>query len=269
MAQKEVDLYSIVKELSIKPGRRRDTILKELEKDSIEYKVQDYEFGNNIIVDFNKGDGKIKAFSAHYDVYPGSPGANDNGAAVAELIGFAKRINDNVSAVTNNVRIMFFDNEELLLKKDKKGESLNKKVGSLFYTSQLSKDEKNNIELYNLDLTGIGNTIILASDDYLNCPSERLNKKIKEFLRSERKRYALVSCITSDEWSFRKEGIEATVILTLPLKEVAEYRENFIHPPAWDMIHTKEDNIEKIEEKTLYMVTDLLYKFVTDKRYKS
>jgi hypothetical protein len=53
----------------------------------------------------------VKVCTAHYDRVPGSPGANDNGAAVLQLLDFAERLAR--KDITHNIRILFTDGEEL------------------------------------------------------------------------------------------------------------------------------------------------------------
>ncbi len=54
---------------------------------------------------------KIKTVIAHYDIFPGSPGANDNTSSVFALMNWAARLFK--SGIQHNVRLIFTDGEEI------------------------------------------------------------------------------------------------------------------------------------------------------------
>lgn len=57
---------------------------------------------------------KIKTLIAHYDIVPGSPGANDNSSADFALADFAVSVNEKaLNGKTTNIRMFFTDGEEL------------------------------------------------------------------------------------------------------------------------------------------------------------
>lgn len=63
----------------------------------------------NIIIDFSPClQEKRLLFSAHYDAFRGSPGANDNASGVAVLLGLCHKLRHRRIPV----RIVFFDREE-------------------------------------------------------------------------------------------------------------------------------------------------------------
>jgi len=79
----------LVKKLENKSNEeRKNSIIKILKSKKIKYKIDNYNyygnFGINIIVEFGKGN-KYSIASAHYDVVPGSPGANDDASAISVL----------------------------------------------------------------------------------------------------------------------------------------------------------------------------------------
>jgi hypothetical protein len=68
----------------------------------------------NHLVIFGREGGHL-VIGAHYDAVPGSPGANDNGAAIVQLLTAAKLIQERVAAGAPepNVTFCFWDHEEL------------------------------------------------------------------------------------------------------------------------------------------------------------
>ena len=88
---------------------RKNTIIRILKNRKIKYGIENYNFnginGSNIIVEFGKGK-KYSIASAHYDVIPRSPGANDDGSAIAVLF----KLIDNLRKIKlkNKIKISIF-----------------------------------------------------------------------------------------------------------------------------------------------------------------
>lgn len=66
--------------------------------------------GENLSVDVGRGD-RVLVFIAHHDAVPGSPGANDNAAAVAVLLHLLERIEPDLPSGLR-VRFLFTGEEE-------------------------------------------------------------------------------------------------------------------------------------------------------------
>ena len=95
---------------------RYKAIKSVLKKYKIPYKVEKYKKGkyeirdcNNIIVSLGEAK-KYSLLVAHYDVFSGSLGINDNTCAVAMLISFADKILR--SGFKRPIKILFTDREE-------------------------------------------------------------------------------------------------------------------------------------------------------------
>ena len=166
--------------------------------------------------------------TAHYDRVPDSPGANDNSAAVFQLLKTALLLNEqNV----DNWIIIFTDKEELL-----KGEGIQEQ-GSYSLAEKMRLWGFDKARIFNFDACGTGDTFVLSSTtDYL------LNKNMKPGFRHvsqtlgilrnvafEIARQLRISKILavptpfSDDAGFLKGGIPVQTITMLPSSEAVPY----------------------------------------------
>jgi hypothetical protein len=99
--------------------------------------------GENIIARLGRGDRRI-IVGAHYDAYPNSPGANDNGSGVAVMLELIKSLHD--TAWNYTVDFCFFDQEEA------------GRIGSYYYIKQFVMP-KRHLVMINLDVVGLGDEI--------------------------------------------------------------------------------------------------------------
>ena len=76
----------------------------------IPFFIQNGKDSKNIIIQLADTNEKVTVIGAHYDVYPGSLGINDNGCSIAMLIKFCKTLLDNKTK--ENLEVVFFDKEE-------------------------------------------------------------------------------------------------------------------------------------------------------------
>lgn len=94
---------------------RRDFILGWLSARGVKTAVMPIDGHEHIYVVFPKEAYspcfKIKTVIAHYDIFPGSPGANDNTSSVFALMNWAARLFK--SGTQHNVRLIFTDGEEI------------------------------------------------------------------------------------------------------------------------------------------------------------
>ncbi|MDR0321521.1 MAG: Zn-dependent exopeptidase M28 [Treponema sp.] len=162
--------------------------------------------------------------NAHYDRAPGSPGANDNSAAVFQLLKTALRLGDQR---LDNWIIIFTDKEEL-----KTGEGIQNQ-GSYSLAKKLLELELSNARIFNFDACGTGDTFIISSTvDYLlkknerpgfNHASETINHLrekalgVARYLRFNK----LLQAPTpfSDDAGFLQGGIPVQTITILPSAE--------------------------------------------------
>jgi hypothetical protein len=163
---------------------------------------------------------------AHYDRVPGSAGANDNSAAVFQLIETAVKLNREHE---KDWLIIFTDKEEIPLNGSVRDQG---SYGLAKIFCQKGYEKK---RFYIFDSCGTGDTIILSSTvDFLLKDEqgrgiERAQKNIAK-LRSEAfecarhigvKKILLVPTPFSDDAGFLSAGIAAQTITVLPSDEAA------------------------------------------------
>ncbi|MDR0876754.1 MAG: M28 family peptidase [Treponema sp.] len=166
--------------------------------------------------------------AAHYDRVAGSPGANDNSAAVFHLIKTAMRLTEQG---TNYWIIILTDKEELL-----EGEGIQNQ-GSYTLAKKLREWGLGDARVYIFDACGAGDTFIISNtSDYLLRNDDRpgirkakqLNGDLRDYaLQTARflrlNRLLLIPTPFSDDAGFLRAGIPAQTITMLPAKEAAAY----------------------------------------------
>jgi len=101
--------------------------------------------GVNLLVDVGRGD-RVLLLAGHHDAVPGSPGANDNAAAVGVLLALGARLAADPPRRLR-VRLAFFGDEERGM------------LGSRVYARTASLDAL--VGAVSLELCGIGDTLAL------------------------------------------------------------------------------------------------------------
>jgi hypothetical protein len=166
------------------------------------------------------------ALVAHYDRTPDSPGANDNGAAVFQLIETALKLRE---AGTGAWRIIFTDKEELY-----PGEGI-RDQGSYTLAKALGKTGLGKSRFYIFDACGAGDTLIISTmADHLlrdeqgpgiaktRLRVQRLRNHALETARNLNLERVLLSPTPfSDDAGFLRAGIAAQTITMLPAPEAA------------------------------------------------
>jgi hypothetical protein len=155
--------------------------------------------GENIVVRLGHGDRHV-VVGAHADAVPNSPGANDNGAGVAVLLGLVEQLRNHPWNIT--VDFCFFDREEMGL------------VGSAVYVGRYA-DRQRHLAMINLDVVGTGEEVYVGpvgggDDDFL-MPILRGAAKKTGFPFSERTFYP-----PSDHRSFAEAALENISISVVP-----------------------------------------------------
>jgi len=166
--------------------------------------------------------------TAHYDRVPDSPGANDNSAAVFQLLKTALRLGEqNI----DNWIIIFTDKEEL-----QNGEGIQKQ-GSFSLAKKLRVLGLSNARIFNFDACGAGDTFVFSSTvDYLLKKNKRsgflrasqtinnLREKAlntAHFLRFNK--ILLAPTPFSDDAGFLQGGIPVQTITMLPAPEAKSF----------------------------------------------
>ncbi|MCL2473198.1 MAG: M28 family peptidase [Treponema sp.] len=170
---------------------------------------------------------------AHYDRAEGSPGANDNSAAVFIVFETALKLWE------KNIRnwiIIFTDKEEL-----QSGESI-RSQGSYSLALRLKSLKMENARIYNFDACGTGDTLVISTTLEYLLKRERSGGKLRDSVAELRKlaldtarglglkKVLLAPTPFSDDVGFFSAGLAAQTITMLPSSEciqlVAELHKN-------------------------------------------
>jgi hypothetical protein len=202
---------------------------------------------------------KPVVLTAHYDRVPGSPGANDNSAAVFQLLKTALRLGE--QGIDNWI-IIFTDKEEL-----QNGEGISVQ-GSFSLAKKLKSSGFANARIFNFDACGTGNTFVFSNTvNYLinknKRPEFRRTNQIISRLREKALNTArflhfsktlLVPVPFSDDAGFLQGGIPAQTITMLPADEAKKFALMFQeYPGLADMIiagTVKDSDIHQILPET-------------------
>jgi len=172
--------------------------------------------------------GSPVVLTAHYDRVEGSPGANDNSAAVFMMLKVALRLGE---LGIDQWIIIFTDKEEL-----RHGEGIQAQ-GSYSLAKKLCQLGLENAQVFNFDACGTGETFVVSSTaDYLleknkkpsfHRTSQRikaLREKVFDTARNLRASHVLsVPTPFSDDAGFLHGGIPSQTITMLPAKEAAPF----------------------------------------------
>lgn len=264
--------------------QRRNELKKILQELSVPFTTQEFttqlKNGENIIVDYlfnnKKIVGKKTLLTTHYDTFLNSPGANDNASGVAVLLEIIKNLKNN--SCNKNLRFIFFDLEERIRVI---GNDVN---GSTYYVKQ--NGTKNIDCVYNLEMVGIGNSILLwpVNDVLLK---EKFLSILITAIKNKRIDYQIMRqsapLFNSDHLPFIRSGFKNVVSLTTNLISDKKYIDLF-NQKKWSQFfveyfkyfffksgnipyilkhyHNPDDRLEFIEEKTLQMIFNLLWSCV-------
>lgn len=218
---------------------RCDYICDYLDRAGVSYKRMSYPTGPvNIVVSFGDEWNWKNVYGAHYDVVDGAPGANDNGAAVVELLELCVKLTR--EGYSGPVAIVFFDLEE-------PGNRLfGTEAGSFEFGDELSRRGCRPELFVVLDVSGTGNLL------YYDKSGDRdMAAQVSDVVG-----YALPSRYTpgSDDLHLGRSGIDSVLLCTLPEDEFQRGS-----PDTWCVLHTKDDSPEKIDIETIQYVSDVLY----------
>jgi hypothetical protein len=171
---------------------------------------------------------RLTVLAAHYDRTPGSPGANDNSAAVFLLIETAmKLMRDKV----NNWLIIFTDKEEL-----GPGESIQDQ-GAYSLASAFKDAGMEKARIFSFDACGTGDTLIISTTanyllkDESGAGSDRIRTAIQELRKTaldtarnlNMEKVILSPTPFSDDAGFFRAGLAAQTITVLPSRECSAF----------------------------------------------
>jgi len=267
-----MNLISIIQELEKRNNQDRlDFIVEYLKKSAIDFQIQDYPTGVNVFTIPQK----IPALgvASHFDVVPNSPGANDNGSAIAVCLELLQR---NKTNTFNNIdlQVFFFDEEETGLK------------GSQAFVNEFGINDL--IGLLNLELVGMGDRLALwplNEGDYgqlLHCLEQ-----VAKGLKIPTHRFDRIVTNTADHVSFREAGLTEVFTITCisePDIAVAQHYYKALEfevdratlqsilrqAPLFQHYHRSTDLAIHLSEQSLQMVSNIIWDTLInmDKRCK-
>jgi len=253
----------LVKKLENKSNEeRRNTIINKLNNKKIKYNIEDFNYlgkkGINIIVGFGKGK-KYSIASAHYDVVPGSPGANDDASAIAVLFKLLENLRK--IKLKNKIKLIFFGDEEI------------GRHGSLSYIKKHGL--KDLIGVYHMELVGMGDCIGLWPITKFNENSYVVSniEKVLEKKKIYYERIGNLPAFYGDDLSFRGQGFEHAICISVVYKKDKERLKSFVKssipmiilkynlglvPKMIKLYHSKNDKSIHLNESAMEMTANVL-----------
>ena len=174
---------------------------------------------------------RIKTIIVHYDRVENSPGANDNSAAVFQVMMWAIRLSK--MNTPHNVRIFFTDGEEL-------GSSCGvSEQGAFGIASKFRSLGILNDDVYVFDCCGRGDLPVISiagkgvGNDSFKKKFDSLVNRTEDLLRTvSPEKWLSLPVPYSDNASFLACGIPAVAITILPSEEATLYLQNLQKSPA-------------------------------------
>lgn len=267
---------------------RRDFIVEWLGKRGIKAVVMPIDGHEHIYVVFPKENYsplfKIKTVIAHYDIFSGSPGANDNSSSDFALMNWAVRLQN--SGMQHNVRLIFTDGEEI-----SSGGSVCAQ-GAFALANVFKRLNIVNDDVFVFDCVGRGTVPVLAKSVLPQKVSEKFKKsffslenRIESILRkASGGKFVTLPVSYSDNAGFLANGIAAVCVTMLPIEEANKYMYDLMHFPAlenfvvnhkvknetekqkleellpetWKKFHTKNDNFDSLSEESFVLMEKIL-----------
>ncbi len=234
-----------------------------LNRAELEAPVLQMEGKNHIYVKFPQSQYnsmfRIKTVIAHYDRFQGSPGANDNSAAVFCLLEWAIKLARFAQPLFHNIRLIFTDGEEL-------GAAGGVAEQGAFPLAQVFRRLGiTNDDIFVFDCMGRGDVPILTQTIL---PRKASSKFVKDFIALEQRaatllqtsangRWFCLPCNYSDNASFIANGIPAVAITMLPSLEVTAATQGQ-QPQTWQLLHTPGDNLASLTPKSFEIFHNIL-----------
>jgi aminopeptidase YwaD len=206
--------------------------------------------GENLSVDLGTGDG-VLVLIAHHDAVPGSPGANDNAAAVAILLTVLERMVARIPPRLR-VRLLFTAAEE------------RDYLGARMYVKEMPLSGI--IGVLSLELCGIGDALAVWDAPRETRFSQQIARALEATGRVRDESWHQVGQIAlfgSDHRAFAAAGLPAYGLTMVPSSEVGALRQFILNPAGpsaaalvgpprpFDTYHTSRDTIDTLEPAAL------------------
>lgn len=254
----EVIAMEIVGTLVGRPdSMRHDICLDLLKTAGCRAESVDFGLGKNIVCTFSENPTHRIVLGAHYDRVEEAPGANDNGAAVAQLVMLACELC--TSGVTHDdLTIVLFDNEEIMADSPEAS-------GSRNFAQYLRDRGCTPEKIVVLDVTGVGDTVILSSEVQA---SGALRSQIRRELDSCYIPSVEMWTPNSDSLMFNEVGFDCILLCTLPSASLRLLeptagptlwnQESNKFPDEWLKLHTERDDLTSISEEAFVIMRKAL-----------
>lgn len=195
-----LNLLDLVKRLENHSNQERFEIICQILNDwQIEFHIQKYATGKNIIVNYPNAQKSI-GISSHFDVVRNSPGANDNATSVAVCLDMIHRLKTH-KFDSMGIIIYFFDEEEVELK------------GSQAYIKEYGIAHLKG--LINLEMLGQGDKFALWSlDEYSKGAILETFENIAFQSNIYARRFDKIVARYADHVSFKEAGLEDSFTIT-------------------------------------------------------
>ena len=259
-----------------------------LESHRISYSVIPIENSRHIFINFPTACYdpmfRIKTLLIHYDRAPDSPGANDNSAAIFQLLAFLEKLKE--WRTPHNLRIIFTDGEEM------GAMSGVSEQGAFGIAARFKKLGITNDDIIAIDSCGRGDVLVISSTGRKNSGSASFNRRLDSLYERTLKLASEVSpgkWVTlpvpySDNAAFIASGIPAIAITVLPKEEASDLMRNLqrnknlekellthtvtssdMLPLTWRFMHTPFDATESLTEESFVLMAKFLEKLAADK----
>jgi hypothetical protein len=223
-----------------------------------------------------------KILTAHYDRVPGTPGANDNAAAVFSLLRHIDLLQS--ADYPHNTLLLFTDREELL-----EGSSIMDqgawRLGEIWPEKQKEKDL-----FIVFDMCGIGDTLVWGRTA-AKLPGIDLKRVASVYdsltdllIRYSRREMMDINGLFSDDLGLLLQGMTALQISLLPWKEAREWKASLNRrgdalrtsgaaeasppsphelrdvslPPSWRNNHSPNDGAETLDPRSFHLMDSFL-----------
>jgi Zn-dependent M28 family amino/carboxypeptidase len=213
--------------------------------------------GENFTVDLGSGD-DILVLVAHHDAVPGSPGANDNAAAVGILLHLLERVATRLPPRLR-VRLLFTAAEELGY------------LGARAYVKEASL--RGVVGVLSLELCGMGDSLAIWDAPDQTRFSQQIGRAFEGLGRVRDGSWHQVGRIPifgSDHRAFAAAGLPAYGLTAVPTKEAealrqfvfspvrSAFRQMVRRPPPFDTYHTSRDSLATLDPAALGAVGEAL-----------
>ena len=197
----------------------------------------------------------MKTLVAHYDRFPGSPGAIDNGAAVFQLLHLCRYLQD--CRYTHNCQILLTDGEEL------PADGKRKAQGSFLLGELFKNHGWERTVMVILDMCGTGDTLIYSTGrekltGAMSPREEQILGPLLELIPAYSRGKSLpVTERFSDDLGFIAHDFLTLQLSLIHWKERNDLKEGRI-PESWQTMHTPWDTPDKLENRSFRIMEGFL-----------